>query len=165
MYRYIATVSFAAALGACQTMGGLTVKDTDAEEAPNEAVIVTGVAAVTWPALNVKVARATPPGTVTVAGTGAAVGFEVVRLTMAPPGGVALLSCTVAISSSPLNGAGRVRLRAVTLGGAVLTVKLATVDHAVTAAVVGELSPWAERMRQNLVPGVRDSTVKVGPLS
>ena len=100
-----------------------------------------------------------------IAGTGAAVGFELVRLTTAPPGDVALLSCTVAISSSPLNGAGRVRLRPVTLGGAVLTVKLAAVEKAVTAAVVGELSPWAERMRQNLVPGVSESTVKVGPLS
>jgi hypothetical protein len=31
MYRHIATVTFAAALAACQTMGGLTVKDYTAK--------------------------------------------------------------------------------------------------------------------------------------
>src|SRR5436853_4322875 len=100
----------------------------------------------------------------TVAGTGAATGFELVRVTVAPAA-AALLSCTVAISSSPLEGAERVRLTAVIPGGAGLTVKEATADHAVTARVKGPLSPSPERTLQNLGPAVSDSTVKVGPLS
>src|SRR2546421_8953896 len=75
-----------------------------------------------------------------VAGTGASVGLEHVRLTTAPAG-AALLSWTVTISSSPLKGAGRVRLRPVTLGGAGLTVKLATVEKAVTAGGGGVRFP------------------------
>ena len=39
-----------------------------------------------------------------------------------------------------------------TAGGAALTVNDRVGDHAVTAAVVGEESPWTERMRQNQVP-------------
>src|SRR5260221_2557684 len=50
-------------------------------------------------------------------------------------------------------------------GGAGFTVKVPAADHAVTAAVVGEESPWAERTRQNFCPGVSESTVRFGLLS
>lgn len=46
-----------------------------------------------------------------------------------------------------------------------LTVKLPAFDQAVTAAVVGEESPWCERTRQNLVPGVSDNSVRFALLS
>ena len=38
-------------------------------------------------------------------------------------------------------------------------------DHAVTAAVVVEESPWAERTRQNFWPDVKESTVRLGLVS
>ncbi len=50
-------------------------------------------------------------------------------------------------------------------GGAGLMVNDPAADHAVTAAVVGEASPWAERTRQNFWPAVKESTVRVGSLS
>src|SRR5579871_1953498 len=45
---------------------------------------------------------------------------------------------------------------------AALTVKLPVADHAVTAAVVGEASPWLERTRQNFCPAVSESSVRFG---
>src|SRR5579864_4462341 len=35
-------------------------------------------------------------------------------------------------------------------------------DHAVSAAVLGEESPWAERTRQNFWPAVNESSVRLG---
>src|SRR5690242_17451044 len=49
--------------------------------------------------------------------------------------------------------------------GAGFTVNDPAADHDVTAAVVGEESPWAERTRQNFCPAVRESTVRLGLLS
>jgi hypothetical protein len=50
-------------------------------------------------------------------------------------------------------------------GGAELMVNVPVADQAVTAAVVGEESPCAERTRQNFLPEVSDRTFRVGPLS
>jgi hypothetical protein len=140
--------------------GGLTVSWKEADEEPRLAVTVTVVVLVTWPIWNAKDENSTawPAGTVTDAGTGTAVGLLLVSRTTAPPGGAAVLSCTSPNSSSPLNGAGRVKERDTTDGEAELTVKDAVWDHAVTAAVLGLLLPWKDRTRQNLVPDVSDRT-------
>src|ERR1700732_2326018 len=50
-------------------------------------------------------------------------------------------------------------------GGAALIVNDPAADHAVTAAVVGDELPWAERTRQNFWPAVRESTVRLRLLS
>src|SRR5689334_13710961 len=50
-------------------------------------------------------------------------------------------------------------------GGAGFTVNVPAADHAVTAAVVGEESPWAERTRQNFCPAVSESSVRLALLS
>src|ERR1700739_652869 len=50
-------------------------------------------------------------------------------------------------------------------GGAALMVNDPAADHAVSAAVVGDASPWAERTRQNFWPDVNESTVRLGSLS
>jgi hypothetical protein len=50
-------------------------------------------------------------------------------------------------------------------GGAELIVNVPVADQAVTAAVVGDELPCAERTRQNFVPGVSDRICRVGPLS
>jgi hypothetical protein len=87
-------------------------------------------------------------------------------LTIAPPDGAAPLSWTEPVSASPLNGAVRVSVTDATVGpGPELTVKERAVDHAVTAAVLGELFPWTDRACQNFVPEVSDSTVRLESLS
>ena len=50
-------------------------------------------------------------------------------------------------------------------GGAELTVNVPVADQAVSAAVVGEASPCAERTRQNFLPDVSDRICRVGSLS
>src|SRR5207302_8319006 len=103
-------------------------------------------------------------GIVTVAGTGAAAGFELARLMLVATGG-ALVSCSCTQVVSPLASGFRVNDTDTGVGGAELTVKLPVADHAVTAAVVGEASPCTECTRQNFCPGVSDSTVRVGLFS
>src|SRR5207302_960479 len=100
-----------------------------------------------------------------VAGTGTAAGFELVSAMVAPPAATAALSCTWTQVVSPLYSTVLASVTETGVGGAALTVKLPLLDQAVSAAVVGELSPCAERTRQNFVPGVSDSTVREGPLS
>src|SRR6185295_5771933 len=103
-------------------------------------------------------------GIVTVAGTGAAVGFELVRLiTVSPAGAPDSCSCTQV--ESPLVSGLVVNETETGLGGPELTVKERVADHGVTAAVVGEESPWTEWTRQYFTPGVSDSTVRDGLLS
>src|ERR1700686_3155188 len=46
--------------------------------------------------------------------------------------------------------------------GAGFTVKVPVAENAVSAAVVGEASPWAERTRQNFCPGVSEISVRLG---
>src|SRR2546428_13705928 len=75
----------------------------------------------------------------TVAGTGAAAGFELVRVIVAPPAGAAAVSCTATQVESPLNNGFVASVSDTGEGGAELTANVPVVDHAVTAAV------WAER--------------------
>src|SRR5437764_2139010 len=100
-----------------------------------------------------------------VAGTGTAAGFELDIAIVAPPAGAAAVSCTATIVESPLNNWLLASVTEAGVGGAGVIVNVRAMDHAVSAAVVGELSPCAERTRQNFVPDVSDSTVRDGPLS
>jgi hypothetical protein len=105
------------------------------------------------------------PGIVIVAGTGAAAGFELVRLIVAPLAGTPALSCTATQVVSPLYSGLIVSVTDTGVGGAELTVNVPVVEKSVTADVVGEAAPWNERTRQNFVPGVSDSTVRNGSVS
>src|SRR6185503_3829002 len=73
--------------------GGSTVSCAEADPELSEAVMVTGVSVVTCPAFIWNCIHAVFPGMVTVAGTGAALGSELVKLITAPPDGAAVLSC------------------------------------------------------------------------
>jgi hypothetical protein len=105
------------------------------------AVIVTGVAVETCPACIWNCSHPVLAGMVTVAGTGAAAGFELARLIVAPAGPTAAVSCSQTHVVSPLLSGFFAKLTDTGVGGAELIVKLLTVDHAVRAAVVGEESP------------------------
>src|SRR3954469_18969119 len=76
--------------------GGSTLNCTEADPELSVAVIVTGVGAVTCPACIWNCIHAVLPGMVTVAGTGAAFGSELVRLITEPAAGAPLVSwsCT-----------------------------------------------------------------------
>ena len=76
--------------------GGRTVSCAVADPELSEAVMVTGVSVVTWPAFSWNCIHAVFPGIVTVAGTGAAFVSELVKLMTAPPDGTAVVNwiCT-----------------------------------------------------------------------
>ena len=74
-------------------VGGSTVKVWLVACDPMVAVIVADVGAATCPVTNRNATNDTPAGTGTDGGSGAACGFELVRLTVAPPAGAPLLSC------------------------------------------------------------------------
>ena len=82
--------------------GGSTVSCPVALAPFTVAVMVTGVEETTWPACIWNCSQPMFPGIVTVAGTGAALGSELVRLITAPPGPTALDSCTETHVVSPL---------------------------------------------------------------
>src|SRR5262245_14286849 len=103
-------------------------------------------------------------GIVIDAGTGAALGFELVRLTAVATAG-APVSCTCTHVVAPLVTGLPVNDTDTGVGGAELTVNVPVADHGVTAAVVGDASPCTEWTRQNFWPGVSDSTVRVGLFS
>lgn len=84
---------------------------------------------------------------------------------MAPDGLTPAVSCTCTQVVSPLLSGFFAKPTDTGVGGAVLTVKLLTGDHAVRAGSVGEELPCAERTRQNLVPGVSDVSVAVGAVN
>jgi len=145
--------------------GGSTLNEADADPELSVAVSVTGVGEVTCPACMKNCVQAVLPGIVIVDGAGAAVGFELVSVMVAPLAGTAAVSCTATAVESPLNSGLVASVTDTGVGGAELTVNVPVVEKAVTAAVVGEASPWCERTRQNFVPGVSDSTVRDGWLS
>ena len=99
---------------------------------------------------------------VTVAGTGKAFASELVKLMTAPAAGTAADSCTETHVMLPLKTGLAVKPTDTGDAGAVLTVKLPLAENLVSAAVVGEASPCAERTRQNFEPGVSESVVCVG---
>src|SRR3954469_19326926 len=104
----------------CFSDAGCTRMETDVDDDPSLALTVTVVGLVTCPVCvgNGANSVATPAATVTDAGTGKAAGLLLVRATTDPPAGAAPLSCTWPSSSSPLNGAVRVKVIDVTAGGA-----------------------------------------------
>lgn len=82
--------------------GGNTVSCVDADPELSEAVMVTGVSVVTWPAFIWNCIHAVLAGIVTVAGTGAALGSELIKLMIAPLDGAAVLSCICTDVELPL---------------------------------------------------------------
>jgi hypothetical protein len=138
---------------------GVIVIRPDADFELRVAVIVASTGAATCPACIWNCVHAVLPGIVIVAGTGAALGFELARAIVAPVGGTAEVSCTATHVVLPLATGFVVALTETGVGGAVLTVKLRTCDHAVSAAVVDDASPCADRTRQNFVPAVSDVSV------
>jgi hypothetical protein len=98
------------------------------------------------------------------AGTGAIDGFELANAIDVGVDGAAV-SWTATQVLLPLVSGSTVNDTDTGVGGAELTVNVPREDHAVTAAVVGDASPCAERTRQNFWPGVSDSTARAGPLS
>src|SRR5262249_40320382 len=134
--------------------GGCTVSATEDEDAPIEAVIVTGVGAVTWPTLKLNGSIANPAGNGTLAGTVIA-GLLLVSVATVPPAGAEAASWTWPLQESPLNGVALTTVTPVTAGGAAAIVNEPGVGPAGTADVSGLAAPWNERTRQNLVPAVR----------
>jgi hypothetical protein len=128
------------------------------------AVIVTGVADATCPACIWNCVHPRFAGMVIDAGTGAALGFELVRLTLVATGG-APLNCSCTHVVAPLVTGLLVNETDTGVGGAELTVNVRVADHGVTAAVVGDESPCTECTRQNFWPGVSDNSVRVGSFS
>ena len=98
------------------------------------------------------------------AGTGNALGFELVKEMLVAVGG-APVSCSCTHVVSPLLSGLVVNEIDTGVGGAELTVNVPVVDQGVTAAVVGEAEPCTEWTRQNFCPGVSERTVRVGSLS
>ena len=76
-----------------------------------------------------------------VAGTGSALGFELVRPIVAPLADTPALSCTATKLLLPLNSGLLVRVSEAGVGGVDGIVNVPDDDHAVNAAVVGEASP------------------------
>ncbi len=144
--------------------GGCTVSVPDADLPFSDAVIVAGVGDAAWPACIWNCVHAMFAGITMEAGTGATDGFELANATEVVVAGadVSWIATQVVV---PLVSGSVVNEIETGAGGAELTVNVPADDHAVTAAVVADASPWAERTRQNFWPGVSDSTVRVGPLS
>src|SRR5438067_580738 len=114
--------------------------------------MVTGVGEVTCPSAIWKSVQPWLPGTVTVEGTGATAGFELVRVTAAPPAATPAVSCSATKRFVPpvtvCGGSTPSRASDTGVGGAELTVKVPVADGAVTAGsaevvvVAGARSPW-----------------------
>src|SRR2546422_2289090 len=83
---------------------GCTVRSPEAEPPLSVAVIVTGVGEGTWPACIMNCVHAMLAGMVIVAGTGAALGFELVRLMFVAVGGGAENSSWSPVGWPPVNG-------------------------------------------------------------
>ena len=130
------------------------------------AVIVTGVGTVTCPSGIWKSVQA-KPGIVIVAGTGATAGFELVRVTVAPPAGTAAVSCS-AIEETVAAGHDLRRVDALERqrhrrGGRRADRERAGRRRRGDGRQAGDCrpwrarrSPWVEKTRQYFVPGVRE---------
>ena len=121
--------------------GGCKVNCAEAEPELSVAVSVTGVGVVTCPTCNWNCIHAVLPGIVIVAGTGTTLGFELLRLIVAPPDGTAAVNCTATTVVSPLKSGSLASFTDTGVGGAELMVNVPVADQAVKAAVVGEESP------------------------
>ena len=129
------SVTVRVALTPCTTTVGLTARDVRAAgltvsvavfDAPEvTAVIVVAAVEATPSDVTVNVVLVEPAGTVTVAGTVAAVGTELVKVTGDPPVGAAAESVTVAVDGVPLTTVVGLSARLDTGGGGALTVSVA----------------------------------------
>ena len=137
---------------------GTTVTRPDADFPFSVAVMVAEVGATTCPACIWNCIQPALPVIGIDAGTGATLGFELLSA-MGVPAGTAAVSWIATNVVAPLASGSVVNVTDTGVGGAVLTVKLFTADHAVSAAVVGDASPCAERTRQNFVPALSEVIV------
>jgi hypothetical protein len=119
---------------------GCTVSVPAADLPFSDAVMVTGVGDVVWPACIWNCVHATFAGIEMDAGTGAIDGFELLRATAVVVDG-ADVSCTATHVVPPLVSGSTVNDTETGVGGAEPTVNVPAGDHAVTAAVVGDASP------------------------
>ena len=134
---------------------GLTVKVCVVASEPIVAVTVTVTGAVTCPVLKLNRRNDVAPCTATDAGSGAACGFELDSVTVAPAAGTARFSWRSTSVSWPL---ARLPVRSVmvlTRSGPLAIVNVPVGDQAVAAAVPAVLiTPWKDRTRQNFGPAV-----------
>lgn len=144
--------------------GGCTVKFTDAEVAPNVAVSVTSVGALTDPTWNRNWPNAKPAGMVKVAGVGAAAELLLERLTTAPPEGAGPVNWTETVWVSPFEAGSIETAIDPTLGGVAGTTNERVADQAVFAGTPGAESPWVESTCQYFVPAGSDVIVQLGPV-
>jgi hypothetical protein len=145
--------------------GGSTFNGREADAELSVAVSVATTGEVTCPAVIWNCVQARLPGIGMVGGRGAAVASELVREMLAPLAETAEVSCTAIQAVSPLYSGLVKDVTDTGVGGAEGIVNDRAAENAVSAAVVGELSPCAERTCQNFVPAVSDSTVRVGSVS
>ena len=138
--------------------GGSTVKLPPLDTPFNVAVMVTGVTLTTCPAVSWNCTSPAEPGTGMLAGTGAAAGLELTSASVAPAAGTAAVSCTWTNVLTPLNSGEMSGVTETGAGGADDSVNACAGDHAVSASVVGEAIPCAERTRQNLLPAESENT-------
>src|SRR5712691_11172808 len=157
--------------GSSFRVGGRKVNWFETDTPLSVAVRVTSVGTLTGPTFVGNCAQAMLPGIVIVGGTGARLGCELDKATVAPPAGTAALSCTATMPEAPLymNNSGLPRGAIDTgVAGAELIENVPTADQSVSAfvpgplGVSGEESPCCERTRQHLGPDVSDSTVADG---
>src|SRR2546425_11506432 len=139
--------------------GGSTLNEADADPELSVAVSVAGVGEVTCPACMKNCVQAVLPGIVIVDGAGAAVGFELVSVMVAPLDGTAAVSCTATAVESPPNSGLVASVTDTGVGGAELTVNVPDGEKPVTAAHAGAASPWRKRTRRNFVAGGSDDAV------
>src|SRR5215210_590965 len=102
-----------------------------------------------------------PAGIVTLAGNERTAGLLLDSDTIVPPAGAAAFSPAMPYRNalSPLAVLALLSWSETRVGGVAGILKLRTVDHAVTAALIGEASPSHVRTRQYLVPLLSDVTV------
>jgi hypothetical protein len=144
--------------------GGCTVKPTDADVELSVAVSVTGVGELTDPTWNRNWPNAKPAGMVNVAGTGAAVGLLVERLTTTPPCGAGPVNWTETVWVSPFEAGSIATASDPTPGDVEGTTNERVADQAVFAGTPGAESPWVESTCQYFVPALSDVIVQLGPV-
>jgi hypothetical protein len=120
---------------------GCIMKLTEAEVPLIVAVSVTWVGTFTDPTWNPNPSKATPDGTVQVAGTGAAAGSLLVRCTTAPPAGAGPVNWIQTVCVWPLAAGSRATARDPMPGGVEGTTNERVADQAVLAGTPGAESP------------------------
>src|SRR5829696_3037572 len=101
---------------------------------------------------------------VRVAGTGAAVGSLLDRLTTAPPAGAGPVSWTDTVCCWPFAAGSSATASDPTPGGVAGMTNELVADQAVLAGTPGAESPWVDSTCQYLVPAGSDVTVQCAPV-